>query len=338
MEELLQSIADEIKDIFDTDIETTQTATVPTRNDATLTFSRGITKKGKLLETCVLFIDIRNSTRISKRLKADKRRLGKIYSAFVHAMSRIADEYGFVRNIIGDRVMVVFDAEDCYARAVKCAILMYTVSMKMLKIHSALDDFKVGIGIEHGEMLVLKAGIPKRHEEQSEYKNLVWVGDTANVASKLTDYAAKEYNAPIYKVTYESVNFERVLKTHRTQYPLADLYFNRTPQPPEFEFKTVTRTSTISLNQAEFAAKVTLLNNEAKYDGYKVTNISKENRNGYSSPILMSAKVFSEWEKKDSKSTLLQYFSKKDYPDGPYVLNGIYGGSAILPEIKNIKI
>jgi class 3 adenylate cyclase len=92
-----------------------------------------------------------------------------------------------------------------------------------------LDDFKVGIGIDYGEMLVLKAGIPKRHEEQSEYKNLVWVGDAANVASKLTDYAAKEYSAPIYRVTYEQITFDRVLKTSSREYPLADLYYNRPP-------------------------------------------------------------------------------------------------------------
>jgi hypothetical protein len=286
----------------------------------------------------VLFIDIRNSTRISKQLKKDKKRLGKIYSAFIHVMSRIADEFGFVRNIIGDRVMVVFDAENCFANAVKCAAMMYTVSTKILKVHAALEEFKVGIGIEYGEMLVLKAGIPKRHEEQSEYKNLVWVGDAANVASKLTDYAAKEYSAPSYKLTYDKASFRKVLKPSTGYHPLSDLYFNRTPKPPEFEYKTIVDTYTISLNQSDFAAKVSLVNSEAKYDGSRVTNISKENRNGLASPILMSGKVFIEWKAAEPKNPLLVHFTKKEYPDSPFATNGIYGGSAILPEIRAVKV
>ncbi|HPH37335.1 MAG TPA: adenylate/guanylate cyclase domain-containing protein, partial [Sediminibacterium sp.] len=211
MKELLQSIADDVKDIFTHEIETTKTYGVPGRNDPGLTFGRNQVKKGKLIETCVLFIDIRNSTQMSRNLKRDKAKLGKIYSAFIDAMASIADQYGYVRNIIGDRVMVVFEPNNCCIDAVDCAIMMYTVATRIIKRYSGLDTFKCGIGIDYGEMLVLKTGIQKRHQEQSEYKNLVWVGDTANTASKLTDFSNKEYNSPLYKVTYEYLNHEKVL-------------------------------------------------------------------------------------------------------------------------------
>ncbi len=133
MKDLLQSISDDVKDIFNHDIETNKTYSVPGRNDQNLTFGRNQIKKGKLIETCVLFIDIRNSTSMSRTLKNDKAKLGKIYSAFIDAMASIADKYGYVRNIIGDRVMVVFEPSNCYVDAVNCAVVMHTTAVKILK-------------------------------------------------------------------------------------------------------------------------------------------------------------------------------------------------------------
>ncbi|MBL7839397.1 MAG: adenylate/guanylate cyclase domain-containing protein [Cyclobacteriaceae bacterium] len=211
MKAILEQINSDVKDIFNNKIETTGSYVVPSRNDAGLTFKIGDVKKGKTIETCVLMVDMRNSTKISKQLSNDKARLGKIYSAFIHAMATIADEYGYVRNIIGDRVMVVFDPKDCHVNALTCAVLMNTVITRILSKYVALDDFKVGIGIDYGEMLVLKTGIRKKHEEQSEYKNLVWVGDTANIASKLTDAATKEIKVQNYKVKYEPWNHAKSL-------------------------------------------------------------------------------------------------------------------------------
>lgn len=206
MQGLLKQINQDVIDIFKYNIETSSAYVVPSRNDPGLTFPIGDVKKGKEIETCVLMADMRNSTKISRRLSKDKIRLGKIYSAFIHAMVTVADEYGYVRNIIGDRVMVVFDHKDCYTSALDCAVMMNTVITKILSKHVALDDFKVGIGIDFGQMLVLKTGIRKKHEEQSEYKNLVWVGDAANIASKLTDAATKEIKIENYKVKHEPHN------------------------------------------------------------------------------------------------------------------------------------
>jgi hypothetical protein len=211
MKEILHQINQDVEDIFRFNIETTSAYVVPSRNDPGLTFPIGDVKKGKVIETCVLMADMRNSTKISKQLNNDKITLGKIYSAFIHAMVTVADEYGYVRNIVGDRVMVVFDPKDCYANALTCAALMNTVVTKILAKHVALDDFKVGIGIDFGQMLVLKTGIRKKHEEQSEYKSLVWVGDAANIASKLTDAATKEITVQNYKVKFEPWNYAKKL-------------------------------------------------------------------------------------------------------------------------------
>ena len=65
----------------------------------------------KLIDTCVLYIDIRRSTELN--LTHKPKTVAKLYTAFVRAMSRIArDRKGHVRGIIGDRIMVIFDKKD----------------------------------------------------------------------------------------------------------------------------------------------------------------------------------------------------------------------------------
>jgi len=339
MKDFLQSIADDAKDIFEHDIETTKAYAVPGRNDPGLTFGRDQVKKGKLIETCILFIDIRNSTLMSRNLKNDKARLGKVYAAFIDAMASIADRYGYVRNIIGDRVMVVFEPGTCFLDAVNCAAMMYTVATRILKKYSGLENFKVGIGIDYGEMLILKTGIQKKHEEQSEYKNLVWVGDAANVASKLTDFSNKEYNSPQYKVTYEYMHSEKYLKGYKpsSSSTFHDLTFGTSKPEPEYDWKFEKRTSMVTLSAEEFHTKIKT-HPEWKYEEKKVTGIEKEERSGTTSPILMSGKVFSEFKKADPKSPHLKHLSQRQFPNAPSTGTGICGGYILLDEIAQLKL
>ncbi|MBL7799840.1 MAG: adenylate/guanylate cyclase domain-containing protein [Chitinophagales bacterium] len=339
MIELLNQINEDVKNIFQYDIETTNAYVVPNRHDQGLTFPIGNIKKGKLIETCILFIDIRSSTQISKSLRKDKIKLGKIYSSFIHAMTSIADEYGYVRNIVGDRVMIVFEPNDCFVNAVNCAALMNTVSSRIIQKYSGLENFKVGIGIDYGEMLVLKTGIQKKFKEQSEYKGLVWVGDTANIASKLTDFAGKEYNSPLYNVTYEYTGFQKIFKGYKnipnTSFGLPSLLAPKLEEDYEYKFEKATSTS--SLNADDFNKKVEF-GNEIKYDGKKVIDIKREARNGTASPILMSKKVYDEFKKADPKSQHLQRLGTRIYPGLTYITGGVYGGSPLYLEINQIKI
>jgi hypothetical protein len=98
---------------------------------------------------------------------------------------------GHIRNIIGDRVMVVFDTEDCFKKATDTAILMNSISQYILNKRIKTIDFKCGIGIDHGKMLITKAGAIRQGAEKEFYRSLVWLGKPANIASRLTDIAFK---------------------------------------------------------------------------------------------------------------------------------------------------
>lgn len=171
---------------------------VPGLDDNNLTYGNGDEKKGVEINTCVLFVDIRNSVQLTKDKQVST--MGKIYSVFTHCVLLAAQyEGGFVRNIIGDRVMVVFPPEDCFKKAVYCAI---TINHIASLINKKFDnfEFKCGIGVDYGKLSVMKVGIQKKGAENDDNKGLVWVGYPANFASRLTDCANKEFTDIYYKV------------------------------------------------------------------------------------------------------------------------------------------
>lgn len=196
-EDFQDSLSEEIQGITssDFDIVITETDVVPTVDDPDITYPNLVTKqqKCKLIETCVLYIDIRKSTDLS--FSHRRSTLTKLYSSFARAMARCGGYYGGkVRGIVGDRLMVIFNKEGCFSNAVNTAILMNSVSKYLLDKHFANAEIRCGIGVDYGKMLAAKAGIITRGVENTSNKSLVWLGRPANIASKLTDVANRTTN------------------------------------------------------------------------------------------------------------------------------------------------
>jgi adenylate cyclase len=194
LNEFRDSVRKEIQGIVDSDfnIIIKETDKVPSIDDPDITYPNLISKeqKCKLIETCILYIDIRKSTDLN--LNHRRNTMAKLYSSFVRAMAKAGSYYGGkVRNIIGDRLMVVFDTINCYTNAVNTAILMNSVSSYILNKEFPHNEVKCGIGIDFGKMLVTKTGIIKKGVENTSNKSLVWLGRPANISSKLTDVANK---------------------------------------------------------------------------------------------------------------------------------------------------
>ncbi len=189
-EELDNDVQTIVSEAFDVTIE--ETFFVPSIDTEGITYPNLDSKemKAKKIYTCVLYIDMRKSTELS--LEHTPETLTKLYGAFMRSMVKAAQHHnGRVRNIIGDRVMVVFDEIDCETNAVKTAILLNSVGKYIINKHFPHNEIEFGIGIDYGEMLVSKGGIRKNGKENAPYKSLVWLGKPANVASKLTDLANK---------------------------------------------------------------------------------------------------------------------------------------------------
>lgn len=261
---------------------------VPGLDDTNLTYGNGEEKKGIEINTCVLFVDIRDSVQLTKSKQA--RTMGRIYSVFTHCVLLAAQyEGGYVRNIIGDRVMVVFPQEDCFRKAVYCAI---TINHIASMINDKFDnfEFKCGIGVDYGKLSVMKVGIQKKGAENDDNKGLVWVGDPANLSSRLTDCANKEFTDTYYSIRGEFYEYNPL---HHASLP-SNLGFNR---PSGYYQKTQMYTA------EKFASEIKLSRDGQHLElssCRKVYSIEKKEEKFKYASILLSDKVYQEYAKVES--------------------------------------
>ena len=243
-------------------------------SDGNLTYGDGENKRGIELNSCVLYVDIRNSVALTE--KHQIRTMGKIYSVFTHCVLLAAqDDGGFVRNIIGDRVMVVFPKDDCFTKAVDCAITINHIAGLINEKFSNVD-FKCGIGIDYGKMNVMKVGIRKKGQEKDDNKGLVWIGYPANYASRLCDHANKTITEEYYHVEGDGLRFS--------------LLTGKTLQPPVHKNQDYTK--------EELAEKLSLVNGSLHLFGFsKISTFEKKDCTYTFKPILMSKQVYDGFAK-----------------------------------------
>ncbi|AEK89478.1 MULTISPECIES: adenylate/guanylate cyclase domain-containing protein [Bacillus amyloliquefaciens group] len=137
----------------------------------------------------VMFVDIRNSTKRAKKLGPNNTFLS--YHAFYPAVAYIIEQYkGVVLDFTGDGVMAFFGGRfSGEARAISAQ----NAGLCGLKIQEALDqivnplikndnilwEFKCGIGIDYGDVIVTKIGTNETYDVKA-------FGSCINDASKLS--------------------------------------------------------------------------------------------------------------------------------------------------------
>ena len=302
MKEILSEIEADIRDIKVKNFQYTSTKEVPSRHDTSLTFERGVDKIGKEIETCVLYVDIRNSVELNRRHQTQT--MGRIYTAFSKAMLKIARYHnGYVRNIIGDRVMIVFPQDNCYKNAVDCAISIYHISHYLINKVFAEVDFKCGIGIDYGNLKVIKVGLSRRGSEGFDNKNLVWVGYPANIASRLTDVANKTIDNSRVKVKYYPYNLLRYI-------PFLSP-FGLTPRSTDKIHQDIPREDL--LTNEEFAQKISFNDTlGVTYSEGKFIRFDKVESKIDFPPILMTTRVFTGFKAENpTRKDITENFWKK---------------------------
>lgn len=302
LKEFITDMKNMINDVHSKGFEYSISSKVPSLSDCDLTYESGETKKGKCIETCVLFVDIRNSVELTR--KHDTETMGRIYTAFTKGVLNTAREYnGYVRNIIGDRVMVVFPVNDCFINAVNCAITINHISHMINEIFSNVD-FHCGIGIDYGEMQVIKVGIERKGEENAENKGLVWVGKPANLASRLTDFAGKTIEDEFYNITGEFY------------------YNNLIGSPPDFKPSNGWVKSSRKLTATQLSREVYYSMDRLNINIRNISSFKKEMEPYNYKPILISDKVYTEYIKQNTQ--VFEYWRQetRKIKDIPYKIWG----------------
>lgn len=187
MSEFQDNLIDDIDEFFSGDYEVIQGRTIPSADE--IPFGR----TGKEVELAMLFIDIKESTKIvdAFRLKTAAR----MYQSFLRGVTLIAQRNdGEVKSFNGDGILVAFYGGSKCNNAVRASLQMMhfvnTILKPKLRAYFANNKqaqnlaFDCGIGIDVGDILVVRAGT-----RGTDNNDLVWVGNPTNFAVKLSAQA-----------------------------------------------------------------------------------------------------------------------------------------------------
>ena len=152
-----------------------------------LALGRRPDQRGESHRVTVLFSDIRNFTTISEKLTPHQ--VVDLLNAYcTRVCEPILEQGGTVDKFIGDAVMAFFGApapyEDHAARALRAAVAVAEMArdfrawVKERFASMDLPEFRIGIGLHTGEVVVGSIGSPKR-------LHFTAIGDTVNAASRL---------------------------------------------------------------------------------------------------------------------------------------------------------
>lgn len=200
---LKEDLEKSTNDFFSGAYEITNGNVIPDIND--IQFG----KKGREMELAMVFIDIRESTKIVDGFRRET--AAKMYKSFLYSIAKIARlNEGELRSFNGDGVLMAFSGELKRSNAVKASMQMawYCKNILKPKIESYFSNnnqlkdinFDFGIGVDVGKVLVVRGGI--RGENNND---LVWVGNATNYAVKLSSLSKDGYHIYISEDVYKNM-------------------------------------------------------------------------------------------------------------------------------------
>ena len=174
---------------------------IPSRDK--LTFNNGF-----YVNCTVLFVDIRNSKELPNKYKRPT--LARIYRSYISEIVAIinGNDNCVEINIEGDCVWGVFDTpkqfqiDKVFGSSYAISSIVDTLNVKYKK--KGYDPISIGIGIDYGRALMIKAGY-----NGSGLNDIVWMGNVVNESSKLCGYGNKEWGdqeTMVSSVIYNNLN------------------------------------------------------------------------------------------------------------------------------------
>ncbi len=152
-----------------------------------LALGRRPDQRGESCRVTVLFSDIRDFTTISEKLTPHQV-VDLLNAYFSRVCEPILEQGGTVDKFIGDAVMAFFGApapcDDHAERALRAAVAIADIAREfrpwVRERFDSMDlpEFRIGIGLHTGEVVIGSVGSPKR-------LHFTAIGDTVNVASRL---------------------------------------------------------------------------------------------------------------------------------------------------------
>lgn len=181
------SSSDRIREILNSsDNNFEERDSIPSRDS--LTFTNGF-----YVNCSAMFVDIRKSKELTEKYKRPS--LARIYRAYISELVAVMRDHSSVSeiNIEGDCVWGVFDTpyqsnmNELFSVAAKASSMVDILNWRFgIK---GYDPISVGIGLDWGRALMLKAGY-----RGSGINNVVWMGDVVNGASSLCSHGNRNWD------------------------------------------------------------------------------------------------------------------------------------------------
>jgi len=153
--------------------------------------------KGRKQPVTVLFSDIRGFTTMTEKADADKL-VAQLNEYFADMVGSVLDQEGTLQKFIGDAIMAVWGdththGSDVDARGAVTAALQMRMALAGLndrwRENADRASLSIGIGVNHGEVIVGNIGHPQRME-------FTVLGDGVNLAARL-ESATKQFHTDI---------------------------------------------------------------------------------------------------------------------------------------------
>lgn len=176
---------------------------IPSRDKLTYT-------NGFYVNCTALFVDVRGSSNLPKKYRRPT--LARIYRSYISEVIAIINSNNKCAeiNVQGDCVWAIFDTplksdiDGAFDTSAQISSIVDILNCKLAK--RKIEPIKIGIGIDYGRALMIKAG-----SSGSGINEVVWMGDVVNSACKLCSYGNKElydYELMISEVIYNNLKNE----------------------------------------------------------------------------------------------------------------------------------
>lgn len=178
-----------IDEVLNASLNIEDSSVIPDKDSLTYT-------SGKRVECTAIFVDLRGSSKFVESSRQPKS-LGKLYQTYIREVAAIMNSFDTCEqiNIVGDCVSAVFSGntkeknmvEDVLRAASMVQGMMKLLNKKYKKKWGDIEKVRAGVGIAKGKALVLKAGLP-----YTDIKEIIYMGEVVNQASKMCDLAYKD--------------------------------------------------------------------------------------------------------------------------------------------------
>ena len=198
-------LENKVKDYLDGDYEVSEVGVIPSVDEV------AFGKKSKKIKLCAFCIDMRNSSDLL--FVHEKQTSGKIHKAFLTVISQTVLEVGGeIRSFNGDGLLAFWPAnyKQDISDAVKCAMtIKYLLDVMLSSYFEKYDKIDFGIGIDWGDVYIVRAGIPRNLNNN----DLVFIGPCVNFATAIANQASHPKHIEISQKTYENLNDDQIYST-----------------------------------------------------------------------------------------------------------------------------